>query len=66
MAFSGKEKAREEICRLALQEGANRHQLCRRFKISPTALYTLLARYRSEGPADRTVAAATSITVAHC
>jgi len=54
MPFSGKEEAREEICRLALQEGANRRQLCRRFKISPTTLYTVLARYRSEGPAGLT------------
>jgi len=54
MPFSGKEEAREEICRLALQEGANRRQLCRRFGISPTRLYTLLARLRSEGPAGLT------------
>src|SRR6266542_6482756 len=49
MPFTGKQEAREEVCRLALQEGANRRQLCRRLKISHTTLYTLLARYRSEG-----------------
>jgi transposase InsO family protein len=49
MPFQGREEARVEVCRLALVEGANRRQLCRQFKISPTTLYQLLDRYRSEG-----------------
>jgi transposase InsO family protein len=49
MPFANKEEAREELCRLALEEGANRRQLCRRYKISPMTLYKCLDRYRSEG-----------------
>src|SRR5688572_10630023 len=49
MPFQGKEEAREELCRLALHEGANRRRLCRRHKISPMTLYKWLDRYRSEG-----------------
>ena len=33
------------------QEGVNRRELCRRFGISPTIGYRLLARYRQEGEA---------------
>ena len=54
MPFFGKEEAREEVCRLALWEGANRRQLCRRFGISAKTLYRWLNRYRSEGPAGLT------------
>ena len=54
MPFSGKEEAREEVCRLALCEGANRRQLCRWFGISAKTLYRWLKRYRSEGPAGLT------------
>jgi len=51
MPFQGREEARVEACRLALIEGTNRRQLCRQFKISPTTLYKLLDRYRSDGAA---------------
>jgi transposase InsO family protein len=51
MPFQDKEEAREELCRLALSERANRRQLCRRFKVSPTTLYKWLRRYRAGGPA---------------
>lgn len=51
MPFLGKEGSREEICRLATAEGANRRELCRRAKISPTTLYKTLSRYRDEGAA---------------
>ena len=51
MPFLDKEGSREEVCRLALSEGTNRRQLCRRFKISPTTLYQLLGRYRAAGAA---------------
>jgi transposase InsO family protein len=40
-----------EFVRLALTPGANRRELCRRFGVSPTLGYRLLARYRSEGEA---------------
>jgi transposase InsO family protein len=45
----GKKEAREELCRLALQEGANRRELCRRFGVQPRILYKWLERYRVEG-----------------
>lgn len=51
MPFRGKEEAREELCRLALQEGANRRELCRRYKVQPRILYKWLKRYREEGVA---------------
>lgn len=40
---------RREFVELALQQGANRRELCRRFGISPKTGYTLLARYAQEG-----------------
>ena len=40
---------REEFCRLALTEGANRRELCRRFGISPSIGYKWLDRYREQG-----------------
>lgn len=43
------ESLRQEFVMLALQEGANIRQLCRRFAISPDTAYTLLARYQQEG-----------------
>jgi transposase InsO family protein len=49
MPFRGKEEVREELCRLALQEGANRRELCRRYKVQPRILYKWLERYRREG-----------------
>jgi transposase InsO family protein len=42
---------REEFCRLAQAEGANRRELCRRFGISPGVGYKWLARYRQDGAA---------------
>ena len=42
---------REEFCRLALLEGSNRRELCRRWKISTATGYKWLERYRSEGVA---------------
>jgi transposase InsO family protein len=51
MPFQGKEEAREELCRLALMEGANRRELCRRHKVQPRILYKWLDRYRREGAA---------------
>ncbi len=51
MPFFGKEEAREEICRLALEPGANRRHLCRQFGVSAKTLYRLLERYRQNGPA---------------
>lgn len=38
-----------EFVQLALQEGANRRELCRRFGIGPKAGYALLKRYADEG-----------------
>ncbi len=38
---------RREFVRLALQEGANRRELCRRFGISPDVGYKWLARWRA-------------------
>jgi len=40
---------REEFCRLAGADGANRRELCRRFGISPSVGYKWLGRYRAEG-----------------
>ena len=51
MPLVGKKEALEELCRLALQEGANRRELCRRFQIQPRILYKWLERYRLEGVA---------------
>jgi transposase InsO family protein len=42
---------RHEFVMLFEQEGVNRRELCRRFGISPTIGYRLLARYRQEGKA---------------
>jgi putative transposase len=45
---------REAFVRLALLEGANRRELCRRFGISPDTGYRLLARFAADGDlADR-------------
>ena len=41
---------REEFCRLALQAGSNRRELCRRFGVSPATGYKWLGRYRRLGP----------------
>ena len=38
---------RREFVRLALQEGANRRELCRRFGISPDVGYKWLARWQA-------------------
>lgn len=40
---------KQEFVELALQEGVNRRELCRRFGISPSTGYALLARHASEG-----------------
>ena len=40
---------KREFVELALQEGANRRELCRRFGISPKTGYALLNRYAQEG-----------------
>jgi transposase InsO family protein len=40
---------REEFVRLALQEGANISELCRRFSISRPTGYKVLARYQAQG-----------------
>lgn len=42
---------RQEFVRLALQEGANRRELCRRFGVSPTTGYKWIQRYLSAGNA---------------
>lgn len=42
---------KREFVALALQVGANRRELCRRFGIGPKAGYALLARYAQEGDA---------------
>ena len=39
---------KQEFVELAWQEGANRRELCRRFGISPSTGYALLARHASE------------------
>jgi len=38
---------RREFVRLALQEGANRRELCRRFGISPDVGYKWLRRWQA-------------------
>ena len=38
---------RREFVRLAMQEGANRRELCRRFAISPAVGYKWLARWQA-------------------
>jgi transposase InsO family protein len=40
---------KREFIWLALAEGANRRELCRRFGVSPTLAYRLLARHQAEG-----------------
>src|SRR5713226_10734179 len=40
---------RHEFVMLFDQDGVNRRELCRRFGISPTIGYRLLARHRGEG-----------------
>lgn len=40
---------REEFVLLALQEGSNRRELCRRFGISPQTAYKWLARHQMQG-----------------
>lgn len=42
---------RREFVMLALQEGANIRELCRRYKIQPRIGYKWLSRYREEGEA---------------
>jgi len=42
-------QTKREFVHLALQEGANRRELCRRFGIGSRAAYALLARYAKEG-----------------
>jgi transposase InsO family protein len=54
MPFQDQEASREELCKLALREGANRRELCRRFKVEPRILYKWLERYRTNGPAGLT------------
>src|SRR5574340_252736 len=45
---------RREFVELAMQEGANRRELCRRFGIHPTTGYKWLGRFAAEGElADR-------------
>ncbi|WP_155247859.1 helix-turn-helix domain-containing protein, partial [Variovorax paradoxus] len=40
---------KREFLELALQEGANRRELCRRFGISPKTGYALLRRHALQG-----------------
>jgi len=42
---------KREFVRLALAEGANRRELCRRFDVSATLGYRLLGRFQAEGDA---------------
>ena len=42
---------REEFAMLALSEGSNKRELCRRYSISPTTGYKWLARHAAEGRA---------------
>lgn len=46
-------EARQEFVALALLEGVNRRELCRRFGIHPDTGYKWLKRWASEGLADR-------------
>lgn len=43
---------KREFLELALQVGANRHELCRRFGISPKTGYALLRRHVLQGTSD--------------
>ncbi|NVM90990.1 transposase-like protein, partial [Variovorax sp. SG517] len=43
---------KREFVELALQEGANRRELCRRFGISPKTGYSLLKRHALQGMAQ--------------
>ena len=45
---------KREFMELAMQEGANRRELCRRFGIGAKAAYALLKRFANEGPAAYT------------
>jgi transposase InsO family protein len=45
---------KREFVELALQEGANRRELCRRFGISPKTGYALLKRFAAQGDAAYT------------
>jgi transposase InsO family protein len=49
MPFRGKQEVREELCRLALVEGTNRRELCRRYGVQPRILYKWLGRHQQEG-----------------
>lgn len=40
---------RREFVELALQEGSNRRELCRRFGVSPKTAYKWLERFRQDG-----------------
>jgi Homeodomain-like domain len=40
---------KREFVELALQDGCNRRELCRRFGISPKSAYALLQRFAQEG-----------------
>ena len=51
MPFQDQEGSREELCKLALAEGSNRRELCRRFNVRPRILYKWLERYRTDGAA---------------
>jgi transposase InsO family protein len=50
---------KREFLLLALQEGANRRELCRRFGISPKSAYALIQRHASEGTAAACMARST-------
>jgi len=57
---------REEFVKLAMQEGANRRELCRRFKIAPKTGYKWLLRYAEQAArAYRSLAPAASLAQAH-
>jgi transposase InsO family protein len=51
MPFTGVSamERKQEFVQLALADGVDRRELCRRFGVSPTLGYRLLARYRAEG-----------------
>jgi transposase len=42
---------RREFVELAVQEGVNRRELCRRFGVSPKTAYKWLARFGQDGAA---------------